>query len=178
MPKVEYQEGQDVLYNGHKAKVVKTEPCSHYIYVEYGGKCQRVDTRFGLFNIAEEVNADCDKRIAASDAYIEKKKEKRSILEKIELAAKETVKRCANAMDSILRSYKATNIKGIEDADKQKEYLALMQDKSSARHTQISTSNEIYSIDGSILSEIFTKGNWINTKFVANAIAQSSVQNT
>ena len=173
MPKVEYQEGQYVLYNGHKAKVVNIEPSSHYVYVEYNGQCHRVDTRFGLFNIAEEVNADCDKRIAASDAYIQKKREERSILEKIESAAKETVKKCSAAMDSILRSFKATNIKGIEDADKQKEYLALMQDKSSARHTQISTGNEIYSIDGSILNEVFTKGDWVNTKFVTNAIAQN-----
>lgn len=185
-PQVDYKEGQYVIYNGHKAKVVRIEPCSDYIYIEFNGKCHRVDKRFGIFNfnnepigdafskrIKDEVNADIDKRIASSDEYIARKEAEKTVFEKIEEAAKETQKKCSRAIRNILDKFNATNEKGIQDASKQKEYLALLKDSSQARRTEIRANNDIYSTNNSILSECFSKHKWINTKTVVDAISNS-----
>ena len=185
-PQVDYKEGQYIIYKGHQAKVVRTEPCSNYIYIEFGGECIRVDKRYGIFDfnnepigdafskrIKDEVDADIDKRIASSDEYIARKEAEKTVFEKIEEAAKETQKKCSRAIRNILDKFNATNEKGIQDASKQKEYLALLKDSSQARRTEIRANNDIYSTNNSILSERFSEHKWINTKTVVDAIANS-----
>ena len=183
-----YEVGQQIIYKGHSAKIVHIEPCSDNVYIEYDGVCYKVSKSDPAFDysdlvkpnedtftkrIEDEVISDCNKRLASSDEYIAKKEEEKNIFKKIEDAAKETEEKCCKAMAALRDRFNAKSEKGINDASKQKEYLALMNDMSQARRTKRRAIADYLTANGLIQDEIYYKADTLNTMTVVNAIANS-----
>ena len=158
-----FQQGETVLYNGKFATACEAPFAGSTLTIEVDGKCISVDKNdlFGMNkdytqNALDRHITQCDEQIAENKSIIKEANARWDL-------AKEQIKFLRGQMNSLLRSFGATTVGELGEAE-QAQYKALRADRMSQRSVQIRATSDIMSAAINTASVASSKQNFLNAQ--------------